>query len=339
MFYPGKGSARHSFGRLSAMIVLLCSLSFLAAGRAPETDAAAMYLITETGYMALNGQQEQRADTDGAALAAIVESGDDIRLTADQPINIVQGDTVFSVTAENETVTALLERLDIKIGPMDMIAVELNEAHAEITVGSELIFYETISSVTPHEVTYITDPFLAAGVEVVEQQGQDGMFTEVYEVICHEGQEVSRQLVDRFETELRQGIVRVGAGQDAAVTEIRTAGDGSGTLVLADGTELSYTEACSMKATAYTTGDPGVGTKTATGTTVRVGTVAVDPRVIPYGTRMFIQTEDGQIVYGFGVAEDCGGSIKQNRIDLYYETSAECVSFGRRNCTVYILAD
>ena len=76
---------------------------------------------------------------------------------------------------------------------------------------------------------------------------------------------------------------------------------------------------------------------TATGTTVHIGTVAVDPTVIPYGTRMFIVSNDGQYVYGLSTAEDCGGAIKGNRLDLYYPTLAEAFQFGIRNCTVYFL--
>ena len=76
---------------------------------------------------------------------------------------------------------------------------------------------------------------------------------------------------------------------------------------------------------------------TATGTTVHWGTVAVDPRQIPYGTKMFIVSNDGKYVYGVSAAEDCGGSIKGNRIDLYMPTTKQCFAFGTRNCTIYFL--
>jgi len=59
--------------------------------------------------------------------------------------------------------------------------------------------------------------------------------------------------------------------------------------------------------------------------------------VIPYGTRMFIIANDGSYVYGIATAEDCGGSIKKDRVDLYYPTHGECIQFGRRDCTVYFL--
>ena len=77
--------------------------------------------------------------------------------------------------------------------------------------------------------------------------------------------------------------------------------------------------------------------KTATGTIARVGAIAVDPKVIPYGTRMYIVSSDGTITYGVATAEDCGGSIKGNRVDLFFDTYSECINFGVRSCTVYIL--
>jgi 3D (Asp-Asp-Asp) domain-containing protein len=68
-----------------------------------------------------------------------------------------------------------------------------------------------------------------------------------------------------------------------------------------------------------------------------VGAIAVDPTVIPYGTEMFIVSNDGKFIYGYAVAEDCGSSIKGNRIDLYYDSVEECNRFGIRDCTVYFL--
>jgi 3D (Asp-Asp-Asp) domain-containing protein len=76
---------------------------------------------------------------------------------------------------------------------------------------------------------------------------------------------------------------------------------------------------------------------TATGTVAKVGTVAVDPKLIPYGTKMYIEAEDGSWVYGYAVAEDCGGGIKGNKIDLFFDTYDECIKFGVRKAVVYIV--
>lgn len=114
-----------------------------------------------------------------------------------------------------------------------------------------------------------------------------------------------------------------------------TVSAGGGTLTTASGDVISYKKVMTCTATAYSC--EGYVGHTATGTIARVGAIAVDPRVIPYGTRMYIVSNDGKYIYGYAVAEDCGGAIKGNKIDLYFNTIAECYQFGRRECTVYIL--
>lgn len=104
------------------------------------------------------------------------------------------------------------------------------------------------------------------------------------------------------------------------------------TITTEDGQVLTYSSTLSVEATAYT----GGGT-TATGTAARYGAIAVDPSVIPYGTRMYIVSDDGKWIYGVATAEDCGGAIKGHIIDLYFDDYNTCIQFGRRNCTVYIL--
>lgn len=83
----------------------------------------------------------------------------------------------------------------------------------------------------------------------------------------------------------------------------------------------------SIEATAYA-GD----TITSTGTTPKWGTIAVDPTVIPYGTKVYIPKFD--MVF---TAEDCGSAIKGKRIDIFMNSEAECVKFGRQNMEIKIL--
>jgi 3D (Asp-Asp-Asp) domain-containing protein len=114
---------------------------------------------------------------------------------------------------------------------------------------------------------------------------------------------------------------------------------GNGVIITADGDVLTYVDEISSLATAYTCegwGRPGI---TATGTIARVGEIAVDPKYIPYGTRVFIVSEDGEYVYGVATAEDTGHPdfICGYRIDLYMDTEYECIQFGARRCRVYVL--
>ena len=90
---------------------------------------------------------------------------------------------------------------------------------------------------------------------------------------------------------------------------------------------LNVVKTLNVKAYAYTGG--GI---TATGTKARYGTLAVDPKVIPYGTKVYIKELDKVFT-----AEDCGGGIKGNKIDIYMPTTAQCNSWGVRNITIQIL--
>ena len=110
-----------------------------------------------------------------------------------------------------------------------------------------------------------------------------------------------------------------------AVAAVASAGEG--VLSLSDGTQLSYRAVYSGTATGYT----HTGHNTATGTVPAYGTIAVDPSVIPLGTRMYIPG------YGYGVARDTGGAIKGTRIDLFFDSYAQAIRWGRRSVTIYIL--
>lgn len=93
-----------------------------------------------------------------------------------------------------------------------------------------------------------------------------------------------------------------------------------------------------IKATAYAPGphDNGQwGDKTYMGTQVRPGVIAVDPRVIPLGSRLYIEFADGSGMYG--VAEDTGGAIKGNKIDIAMQSVDQAYEFGVQNVKVYVL--
>ena len=106
------------------------------------------------------------------------------------------------------------------------------------------------------------------------------------------------------------------------------------TMETLSGDVLAYTDCLTVEATAYSGGG-----KTAMGTAAGEGTVAVDPDVIPLGSRLYITAEDGSSwVYGYAVAEDTGGSIQGERVDLFFWSESDCRSFGRRTAKVYVLA-
>lgn len=86
-----------------------------------------------------------------------------------------------------------------------------------------------------------------------------------------------------------------------------------------------------VNASAYSAQDPGCSNYTCTGQRLKKGIVAVDPKVIPLGTKMYIPG------YGYGVAADIGSAIKGHRIDVAFESRKEALKFGRRNIVIQIL--
>ncbi len=100
-----------------------------------------------------------------------------------------------------------------------------------------------------------------------------------------------------------------------------------------DGLPVNYSSYYDGKATAYY-----CGTTTSTGTAVHQGSVAVNPRMIPYGTEMYIVSLDGQYVYGWCRAEDTGGFIYMSNgptVDLYMSSYDDCVQWGVRGVRIY----
>ncbi len=102
-----------------------------------------------------------------------------------------------------------------------------------------------------------------------------------------------------------------------------------------NGVPVEYVAKSTLRATAYT----HTGNKMSTGKYPKPGYVAVDPKEIPYGTKMYIVSADGQYIYGYAIAADTGGFIYGTRadIDLFLDTEAQCEVFGRRDVIVYFI--
>lgn len=206
-----------------------------------------------------------------------------------------------------------------------------------------LLSYDTVTEPIPYETQRRENPALPTGAEVLVQPGAEGARALTYQNRTQYG-ETTRTLVDiRQAAAPTDEVVEYGTRRLSplsvtadAIVDLEEDGGGGGVITTVSGQALPFSRALTVKATAYTT-ERQSWKLTATGTTARVGAIAVDPKVIPYGTRMYIQSADGSIVYGVATAEDCGGAIKGNKIDLFFDSYDACIQFGVRTCTVYIL--
>ena len=268
-----------------------------------------------------------------------VEGAAAITVCRAQKITVHYHGQTTLVTSFGETAGELLSRLGLDVTGEDVVSHGLEEETydgMELRVDRPEILRQVYTAAIPHPVSRCSDPTLPVGTEAVLTPGTDGEMRCTAEITYLGGQEASRQVLS--ETVTRQPvaeIIAVGTGSAPTVSEKPVIADGR--ITLPTGEVLTYTRTDTVRATAYTHTDRGCDTVTATGTRVHRGTAAVDPRFIPYGTRMFIVSSDGSYVYGIAAAEDCGGDIKGDRMDLYLPTHAQCTAFGRRVCTVYFL--
>ncbi len=337
-FNRGAIKARHIVA-----VATVCVLSILAVALMPsasENDASAMYILANNSYVAVDHPSVDVFLTDAQAELISHEDGSDLLLTEGLNVYIsYQGDTLETVS-KDETVRELLDRMKIHPSPLEMVALEFGEDTLSVQIDSEFVFYEHVNSVTEHEVIYQYADDKPDWYEAVVQTGVDGLYSEVYEIIYQDGVETGRHLIDIIDTEPVPEIIEKGtlanfANNDDAVASITTNEDGSGVITLENGKTVTFSEARTMRGTAYNSDEPGLGTITASGTTVHVGVVAVDRRVIPLGTKLYIVSNDGAYVYGFAIAEDTG--VRGNHVDLYMDSIPECIQFGVRQCTVYVL--
>ena len=292
---------------------------------------------------------------DDTYITQTLQGVSEITVQRQQLITILHGNQTLEITSYGESVESLLNRANLVLDWGDVLSVSLDASTYDgmvITISRSITSEETYSTVIPHETEYCYDASLPEGQQTVLTQGVDGQLLCSATVHYVNGVESSR--VINSQVVVRQPINEVVAigtyveqskpqpmpvEPDPSIPENLFAGSmpvvSNGVLITDSGEVLTYTQKLDCVATAYSCdGKPGI---TYSGTPARVGAIAVDPTFIPLGTRMYIVTNDGDYIYGIATAEDIGGAVKGNIVDLYFNTFAECYQFGRRPCTVYIL--
>lgn len=334
---------------LAALVpTLVLALSLLA-----QTVSAKTYVITDgdrvvtytsfatdpgevLGQMGLSLGERDSYTTEAVA------GGSAITIQRAQSVTIRYHGQAMLVSSSGETVGELLSRLNLGVTGEDMVSHGMDAATydgMQLHIDREITQQEVYTKVLPHEVKRCRDVTVPVGIEEVLIEGEDGQMQCVAEVTYRNGVEIQRRVLS--ETVTRAPVTEIiGEGCGEGLREpdpeaLPVIGDGY--ITLPTGEVLTYYKSDTVRATAYTHTDAGCDRITATGTSVHWGTVAVDPRYIPYGTRMFIMASDGSYIYGLAVAEDCGGDIKGDRMDLYMPTTQACLDFGRRRCTIYFL--
>ena len=266
------------------------------------------------------------------------KSGENAMLTAGTLVTVRRGGETITATAQAETVEQFLSRMDIIPGPLEMVGIELMEGSVALTISDHLTVYERVTEQAEHGTVYRSTPNLSKGQERVARKGVDGQHTAIYEQTWVSGQLVTSQYVEEITSTsvdeiVEQGTAVTSVDADDKVVNVTTNADGSGYLTFASGGTMKFSKAVQVTATAYTAGYDGVDHTTATGTFVHKGVAAVDKRVFPLGSDLYVMAKGME--YGLTKAEDTG--MKGQKIDLYLESYQQCIQFGRRSATVYLL--
>ena len=221
------------------------------------------------------------------------------------------------------TVEELLNDKHVVLSNEDSINYGLEEEvfedmKIEIETYQELIFTETEE--IPFETERIPTDELEEGQQRVIQAGVPGESYKRYKVICKGGKGISRDFIE-------EGI------NSEPVKEIVEYGVEKNVIITPEGKCLKYTQEYDMKATAYSSLEPGLTDYTYTGRRAVYGVIAVDPTVIPLHSKVYVEG------YGEAIAADIGKSIKNYRVDLCFESLEEVVQYGVQYIKVYVLED
>lgn len=259
------------------------------------------------------------------ALDSKIENNLSVRIEKAFSLTLVDGGKKKEIWTTSTTVADFLKQQGIELKKEDRVEPGPDAALTKDMVVN-IIRVEKATDVVEEPVDFAVvtkkDSSLAKGKEKIITQGQKGLIKREYEVTLENGKEVSRKVLK--ETTLKESKDQVVAVGTKVSSESVSRG-----AALPAGRELIVT------ATAYTANCNGCTGITATGFNLHKNpnakVIAVDPKVIPLGSKVYVEG------YGYAVAADTGGAIKGNKIDVFFPTKEQAYRWGTRQVKVIIL--
>lgn len=242
------------------------------------------------------------------------------------PVRLATASGVRTIVTTANDVGALLEEQGIHLGKHDVVNPSLSDpivAYATVRISRVVKWVSTekhrVAERTVREIDFALPP----GKTKIIRHGEPGVAETMIDYTQTDGKLHKHVVATRILRKPQMRVIAEGVGAQDAIADFARHGLEK-TAYIASG-------AVDMVATAYTAQCAGCSGYTATGYRAGHGIVAVDPRVIPLGTRLYIPG------YGFAIAGDTGGAIRGDRIDLGFDSLNGAISFGRRVVKVYTL--
>ncbi len=250
-----------------------------------------------------------------------------IEYRAAVPVTVAMENRRETLLTSAPDVASLIASLNIHLGKDETVDPALSApvpANGNVFITRVIDWERSVRKVVPVQTIHRLDFGMAAGHSRVVAKGRPGVRIEFVSFEQRDGGPVdARILRSRVVRKEHPRIIAEGATEMQAYQHFASASIAR--------TRLAAASTLQMIATAYTRWCTGCSGITATGRPAGRGVVAVDPRVIPLGTRLYIPG------YGFAIAGDTGGAIVGDRIDLGFDSQRQAVIFGRREVTVYRL--
>ncbi len=247
-------------------------------------------------------------------------------------------------------VEELLIEQEVKYDTNDIINLPLDTKLTDgmnVEVTDVMVKIEKESKVVDFETEIVKDSEMKKGTTSVSIEGKNGENELVYEVTYHNGKQVGKKFIEEnVITNPVNKVVKEGTKEEIKVEEVKEVKKEEDPKIIEEPVKEETTkEVEQVKETSESSEVSNLGTHmvvestsycqgsvTATGTQARWGVIAVDPNVIPFGTKVYIPQFDKVFI-----AEDTGGAIKGNKIDIFMENSDDAINWGRRNIDIYIL--
>lgn len=247
-----------------------------------------------------------------------------------------------SLTADGKTQNVLLPYgkvgesiilAGIRLSQDDILSVDCNTKVDDISeLSIKRVIYKNVSvtEAVPFESKKENSDEIDLGDSKLKTKGVDGEKLVTKRVKYIDGEKDDEKVISEKITKKPVDEVTLVGTKGAA-----SAG-GAGTFTDENGVKVSYSYKLTGSGTAYTA---PAGALTASGHEVYEGGVAVNPALIPYGSKLYIETTDGIFSYGYATAIDTGGALMDGSaiVDLFYFSLDDCYSFGRRDVNVYVL--
>lgn len=309
-------------GSIAAYQSLSKTIAIVDDGKVTQYETVDVYVRELLESQGINLAEK---DTVSPGLETALESGMKITITRWMPsVSLTVNGETTKFDSKAKTVSELLTDKKIELpegSSVEPAGTTSITDNIQIVVKTKKLETKVVEESIPFKTQVKNSTDLGPNEEKVVQEGQNGAKQKTMEIV-HFGGEVIKETV-------KEEVILKEAQNKVVLKGIKN--------VIVDetsGKNYEYTKTMTLNATAYTDieGDRWSGI-TASGMKTFVGMVAVDPRVIPLGTKLYVED------YGVAVAGDTGGAIKGNKIDLFFNTNSEVYNFGRRNKKIYILKD